>query len=94
LKNKIANFDSFKPSNVFTPNGDGKNDDFSLSNLPEDNCSEKFEFIEIYDRWGQLVYKSTDRNFKWAGGEFAAAEYHYLIQFTTKQFKGWIELIR
>jgi gliding motility-associated-like protein len=94
LKNRVANFDMVKPANVFTPNGDGKNDDFSLKDLPEDNCSEKFEFIEIYDRWGQSVYKSPERNFKWTGGQYSASEYHYLIKFTEHQFKGWVELIR
>ncbi len=94
LKNKVANYDMVKPANVFTPNGDGKNDDFSLKDLPEDNCTEKFEFIEIYDRWGQPVYKSTERNFRWTGGQYSASEYHYLIKFTEYHFKGWIELIR
>lgn len=94
LKNKVANYDMVKPANVFTPNGDGKNDDFSLKDLPEDNCTEKFEFIEIYDRWGQAVFKSTERNFKWTGGQYSASEYHYIIKFTEHQFKGWIDLIR
>lgn len=93
LKNKIANFDIFKPANVFTPNGDGKNDFFALE-LPENNCAEKFEFIEIFNRWGSSVYKSTDRNFKWTGGEFSSADYYYYLKFTFKEFKGWISLIR
>jgi gliding motility-associated-like protein len=93
LKNKISNFDVFKPSNVFTPNGDGKNDYFSLD-LPENNCSEKFEYIEIFNRWGSSVYKSEDRNFKWMGGEFSSADYYYFLKFTVKEFKGWISLIR
>jgi gliding motility-associated-like protein len=94
LKNKISNFDILKTANVFTPNGDGLNDDFSLKDLPEDNCTEKFEFIEIYDRWGQPLFKSTERNFKWTGGQYSASEYHYLIKFTEHLFKGWVELIR
>ena len=93
LKNKLTNFDIFKPANVFTPNGDGKNDFFTLD-LPENNCSEKFEFIEIYNRWGSSVYKSTDRNFKWTGGEFSSADYYYFLKFTVREFKGWISLIR
>jgi gliding motility-associated-like protein len=93
LKNKIANFDVFKPANVFTPNGDGKNDFFSLD-LPENNCSEAFEYIEIFNRWGSSIYKTSDRNFKWTGGEFASGDYYYLIKFTTKEFKGWVSLIR
>lgn len=93
LQNKLANFDIFKPANVFTPNGDGKNDFFTLD-LPENNCSEKFEFIEIFNRWGSSVYKSTDRNFKWTGGEFSSADYYYFLKFTVREFKGWISLIR
>ena len=93
LKNKVANFDIFKPANVFTPNGDGKNDYFSLD-LPENNCSEKFEYIEIFNRWGSSVYKSEDRNFKWTGGEFSSADYYYFLKFTVKEFKGWVSLIR
>ncbi len=93
LKNKIANYDIFKPANVFTPNGDGKNDYFSLD-LPENNCSEAFEYIEIFNRWGSSGYKTSDRNFKWTGGEFASGDYYYLIKFTTKEFKGWVSLIR
>jgi gliding motility-associated-like protein len=93
LKNKIANYDIFKPANVFTPNGDGKNDYFSLD-LPENNCSEAFEYIEIFNRWGSSVYKTSDRNFKWTGSEFASGDYYYLLKFTTKEFKGWVSLIR
>jgi len=93
LKNKLANFDIFKPANIFTPNGDGKNDYFTLD-LPENNCSEKFEFIEIFNRWGNSVYKSTDRNFKWTGGEFSSSDYYYFLKFTVREFKGGISLIR
>jgi gliding motility-associated-like protein len=93
LKNRITNFDVFKPANVFTPNGDGKNDYFSL-NLPENNCSQKFEYIEIFNRWGTSVYKSEDRNFKWTGGEFSSADYYYFLKFTVNEFKGWVSLIR
>ena len=93
LKNKIANFDIFKPANVFTPNGDGKNDYFTLD-LPENNCSEKFEYIEIFNRWGSSVYKSEDRNFKWTGGESSSSDYYYFLKFTVMEFKGWISLVR
>lgn len=93
LKNKIASFDSFKPSNVFTPNGDGKNDYFSLD-LPENSCFEQFESIEIFNRWGSAVFKSSDRNFKWTGDEFSSADYYYQLKFTQREFKGWVSLVR
>lgn len=94
LKNKLVNYETFKPVNVFTPNGDGKNDFFTLTDLPENNCFEKFEYIQIFNRWGSLVYESKDRNFKWTGGEYASSEYYYLLKFTKKEFKGWVNLIR
>ena len=57
------------PFNLFFPNcitatfDDGNNDYFSLSD-PE--LVSEFE-IWIYDRWGMLVYHSTDPHFQWDG---------------------------
>ncbi len=50
---------------TITPNGDGKNDalDFPDANLeghPENS-------IEIYNRWGQLVYKAAPYKRDWSG---------------------------
>lgn len=94
IKSKIISFDTFKPVNIFTPNGDGKNDYFAMDDLPENNCFERFEYIQIFNRWGDKVYESNDRSFKWTGGENASAEYYYLLKFTKQEFKGWINLVR
>jgi len=40
----------------FSPNGDGKNDNFVI--IPP--AGVKIEYCEIYNRWGQLVYKDPD----------------------------------
>ncbi len=93
LKNKLVNFETFKPANIFTPNGDGKNDYFSLE-IPENSCFEQFEFIEIFNRWGNSVFKSSDRNFKWTGDDYASADYYYQLKFTLRVFKGWVSLVR
>ena len=50
--------------NVFTPNGDDRNDVLRAFNL---NNSVKQIDLKIFNRWGQLVYKSTDPNFEWDG---------------------------
>jgi len=52
---------------VFTPNGDGKNDEFKLKD-PEQNVK-SLEAIEIniHNRYGQLVFRSTDVLFSWDG---------------------------
>ena len=48
--------------NAFSPDGDGINDFFNISGQK----IEDFQ-IEIYNRWGQMVYKSFDLNDGWDG---------------------------
>ena len=48
----------------FTPNNDGTNDAFFVYGTDIDPS--KFEF-EIYDRWGELVFETTDINTPWIG---------------------------
>lgn len=51
--------------NTFTPNGDGRNDLFK----PIINkFIEKID-IQIINRWGQLVYKTTDPEINWTGND-------------------------
>jgi len=51
--------------NVFTPDNDGVNDTFS----PVLDCEIVFEnyFLQIYNRWGQKVFTSSDQNTGWDG---------------------------
>ena len=54
--------------NVFSPDGDGTNDVYTL-NLEsgvQDPCYDVMD-INIYNRWGQKVYNSNDVNFEWDG---------------------------
>jgi len=43
--------------NVFTPNGDGRNDYFSISGNTD---LKEIKEMVVYDRWGTEVYNSTD----------------------------------
>jgi gliding motility-associated-like protein len=54
---------TIKLPNVFTPNGDGINDVFRPL---EGEFAENFE-IQIFDRWGKLVYKTNKFPFEWNG---------------------------
>ena len=54
--------DIFIPT-AFTPNGDGKNDYFKV--LPLDNY--KLVQLVIYNRWGQLLFKTSDKYKGWDG---------------------------
>ena len=49
--------------NAFTPNGDGKHDTYG----PEWYHDFDMTFFQIYNRWGELMFSSNDRNEKWDG---------------------------
>ncbi|PWJ42094.1 T9SS type B sorting domain-containing protein [Sediminitomix flava] len=81
--------------NAFSPNGDGKGDHFYLHHvLPTDNCQSYFEEIQIVNRWGESVYSSTDREFKWAAEEISSGTYFYIVKFSNKNFKGSVQVFK
>jgi gliding motility-associated-like protein len=50
--------------NIFSPNGDGRNDLFEI--YGNKKGWKEMEFY-IFDRWGELVFKTTDKYFTWDG---------------------------
>jgi gliding motility-associated-like protein len=85
--------------NVFTPNADGINDKF----YPLTICP--FEHYEclVYNRWGQLIFKTSNQTDKWdgkyKGADCSDGVYIYLITYRyptqpTKNGYGSITLIR
>lgn len=73
-------FNLFVP-NAFTPNGDGINDEFSYTITGVSSS-----YIEIYNRWGEVVFKSSDPYETWngkinnTGGEVIPGVYTYVIK--------------
>ena len=49
--------------NIFSPNGDGINDEWG----PAGECIVREYHLQIFDRWGQLVFESQDPNVNWDG---------------------------
>ncbi|MCB0766634.1 MAG: gliding motility-associated C-terminal domain-containing protein [Flavobacteriales bacterium] len=74
--------------NVFTPNGDGSNDVFLplVVGQPTD-----FE-MEIRNRWGQVIFRSTNVNTGWDGriqGEWAAdGTYYWTVRYSDRLNDG------
>ncbi len=73
--------------NAFTPNGDGINDVF----IPNGMFISGFEML-IFDRWGNLVYKTEDISKPWNGsvknGSEAAQQDVYIYYIKTTDFKA------
>ena len=85
--------------NAFTPNGDGLNDVFKIEGFEY----EKVTAFKIFNRYGQLVFETTDGRKGWDGnikGKPApVGVYFYQISISlpmggTKDFKGDLTLLR
>lgn len=82
--------------NMITPNGDGYNDKWDLSNVPQiENAS-----IHVFNRWGWEVFKSEDYKHDWQGTfnseQLPDGSYVYVIQFENSNFenlRGVLEIL-
>jgi len=107
MKLKIKDIDGsdihFMPPNFFSPNGDNINDYFTMevkdpatgeikNILPLDNCTSTFELIRIYDRWGNQVFQSAERDFKWDGKGENSGVFFYFLKYSSKEYRGTISL--
>ena len=99
------NCTSFSLPNIFTPNGDGKNDTFQALKCPRFVQS---VMITVYNRAGQKVFEYAGSKLEWNGNDNAenplpAGSYFYNCEVKfltldpnsqTQSLKGWIELVR
>ncbi len=89
----------FVITNTFSPNDDGINDTWEIPGAAlYPNC-----FVQVLDRWGQLVYQSTgySKEKAWDGrgksGKLSEGVYFYSIELRDPEkqtFKGTITLVR
>jgi gliding motility-associated-like protein len=103
----VENCPFFELPNIFSPNGDNKNDVWQPIRCP------RFVSVvtcKIVDRYGQLIYDYTGdlKGFGWNGkdkngNEMAASTYFYTCEVVFdildpasqfKSIKGWVELVR
>ena len=93
---------------MFTPNGDvaGQNELF----VPRNSKFISSIDIKIYNRWGDLVYETTDPRINWDGTDMKSGEalsegvYYYVcdvfeqtsegLEIVNQQLSGYIHLIR
>ncbi len=84
------NLSDYEPDNAFTPNGDGFGDFFFLPTLPAGNCGNRFEKIEIYSRWGNLVFSSDELEFRWYAAGVPSGVYYYLVHYSRQIYKNQV----
>jgi len=80
--------------NIITPNNDGLNDWFEIKNLPNG------AIVNIYNRWGALLFESNNNNVFWdgrtKGGTLVpGGVYYYIVKIPgSESKKGFVEVIR
>ncbi len=74
-----------KIPNIFTPNGDNINDYFEIGygdeGKPINDLNEYFlsHKLVIFNRWGRIVYESSDYRNDWDGGKLPDGTYFYVL---------------
>jgi gliding motility-associated-like protein len=93
---KVAVVSKLVIPNTFTPNGDGINDFWDISNLMYyPDCT-----VNIYNRWGFAVYQSKGYGKPWdgtyKGSPLPAGTYYYVIDIknNTAPLAGYVTVIR
>ncbi|ULQ57416.1 gliding motility-associated C-terminal domain-containing protein [Flavihumibacter rivuli] len=89
---------SLKLPNAFSPNNDGKNDCFGISNWP---VEEIFEF-SVFNRLGQIVFSTRNHKVCWDGklngNQLPEGNYVYILRAQTScgpiDTKGYVLLLR
>jgi gliding motility-associated-like protein len=85
----------FQISNILTPNDDGQNDTWKVSDVSKiAGCD-----VNIYNRWGELVFETNDYNNQWAGTrnneQLPDGVYFYSIKCSNSdEYTGEINLLR
>jgi gliding motility-associated-like protein len=81
--------------NVITPNGDSQNDNFVIQN------AETFEIaLQIYNRWGNLIYETTSYQNDFSCTQYADGVYFYVLKAKSKrngrekEYKGSLTVIK
>lgn len=79
----------------FSPNGDGDNDTFEIKGLENTGTSN----LNVFNRWGQLVYESADYKNDWAGennkGELLPDDTYFMeIAIAGEVFRNYVVVKR
>lgn len=78
-------------SNILTPNSDGKNDFFTITNIE----SFPMTSVVILNRYGKEVFKTNDYHNEWGGDSVMSGSFFYIVSFADRRVeKGTLTVIR
>jgi gliding motility-associated-like protein len=89
--------------NIFTPNGDGINEEFLVRLKEDDKKDYRIAYLGtellVYDRWGKKVFNETDyKSENWDGNHLSDGTYFYILkctgQYTNDVIKGSVTILR
>jgi gliding motility-associated-like protein len=84
--------DKLQPMSAFSPNGDGVNENWIITNI------ERYPdaTVQVFNRWGELVFESkSNYNNDWDGSNLPVDSYHYIITQNGKMLcRGIVTIIR
>lgn len=81
--------------NIITPNNDGENDRFE----PFPHRYVESVNMQIYNRWGELVFETTDPDVKWDGTSMTSGQdvsegtYYYVCTVNTIRLQGIVPIM-
>jgi gliding motility-associated-like protein len=81
--------------NVITPNGDSQNDNFQIQNAETYDIA-----LQIYNRWGTLIYETTNYQDNYNCNDCAAGVYYYVLKAKSKrngrekEYKGSLTVMK
>ena len=77
------------PPNAFSPNEDNVNERFIIPSQKEGWR------IEIFNRWGDIIYENDNYKDQWTGDDVPEGVYHYiLISPLGTECKGWVKVFK
>jgi gliding motility-associated-like protein len=71
--------DEIEIPNVITPNGDGKNDYFTIKNIDKVRYSK----LVIFNRWGQKIYEKEPYDNSWDARGHSDGVYFWILEYST-----------
>jgi gliding motility-associated-like protein len=88
--------------NVFTPNGDGANDEFKIVRDDDKTKIITDEYLRlelvVFNRWGKQLYSNENYQSDWNGGNAPDGVYFYVLKaigfYKIDTYKGAVHILR